>query len=93
MAVHAKYTVRRPSIAKVFNLSLAVPTAEARCAEGLVSGQDSEVLNLIVAGATAVGAVVAYERAITEQEEIRVRVEQRVAGVTAETVKMPSITG
>ena len=93
MAVHAKDAVRRPGIAQILNLPLAVPTAEAGCAKGLVSGQDGEVFNLIIASATAVGAVVADERTIAEEEEVRVRVEQRVARVATEAVEMPPVSG
>jgi len=93
MAVHAKDAVRRPGIAQVLNLPLAVPTAEAGCAKGLIARQDGKVLDLVPAGATAVGAVVADERPIAEKEQVRVRVQQCVAGVAPEAVKMPSITG
>lgn len=48
-----------PGITKVLDFPLAIPTAEAGCAEGLVSGQDGQVLNLITASTTAVGAIVA----------------------------------
>jgi hypothetical protein len=39
----------------------------------------------------AVGAVVADERAVAEQQEVRVRVEQGAAGVAAEAVNVPSV--
>jgi len=93
VAVHAEYAVGCPGIAQILNLPLAVPAAEAGRAKSLVAGQDGEILNLISAGAAAVGAVVADERAIAEQEQVRVRVEQSVAGVAAEAVEMPSISG
>lgn len=67
--------MRRPGIAQVLDLPLAIPTPKAGCAESLVSGQDGQVLNLIIAGAATVGAVIAYEGAIAEQEEVRIRVE------------------
>jgi ABC-type sulfate transport system permease component len=66
VAVHAKYAVGRPGVAQVFNLPFAVPTAEAGCAEGLITGQDGKILDLVPAGTAAVGAVVADERAIAE---------------------------
>jgi hypothetical protein len=66
VAVHAKDAVRRPGIAQILDFPLAVPTPEAGCAKGLVSGQDGQVLNLIIAGAAAVGAVIADEGAIAE---------------------------
>ena len=65
MAVHAKYPMRSPGIPEILDLSLAVPASEACRAEGLVSGEDSQVLDLVPAGAAAVGAVVADERAVT----------------------------
>jgi ABC-type sulfate transport system permease component len=68
VAVHAKDAVRRPGIAQILDLPLAVPTAEAGCAECLVARQDGEVLDLVPAGAAAVGAVVADEGTIAEQE-------------------------
>lgn len=91
MAAHAEDALRRASIAQVLDLPLAVPTLEACCAEGLVAGQDRKVFDLIAAGRAAVGAVVANERAIAEQQQVGVRVEQRIAGVTAEAVDMPSV--
>jgi hypothetical protein len=93
VAVHAKDAVGRPGIAQVLNLPFAVPTAEASRAEGLITSQDGKVLDLVPAGTAAIGAVVADERAIAEKEQIRVRVEQCVAGIAAEAVKMPSVSG
>ena len=92
MTVHAKYPVSGPGIAQVFDLSLAVPTAEACCAKGLVSGQDGQVLNLITASTTAVGAVVANKRPISKQKEVCIRVKERVACVTTKAVEMPSVS-
>lgn len=75
MAVHAKDAVRGPGVAQILDLPLAVPTAEAGRTEGLVSCQDGEILNLVSTGAAAVGTVVADERAVAEQEEVRIRIE------------------
>lgn len=85
--------MRGSGIAQVLDLPLAVSTAEARRAEGLVSGEDGEVFNLIAAGAAAVGAIVADEGAIAEQQEVRIRVEEGIARVASEAVEMPSIPG
>ena len=60
MTTHAKDALGRPRIAKVFDLPLAIATAKAGAAEGLVAGEDGEVLDLIVAGTAAVCTVVAY---------------------------------
>ncbi|KFZ11385.1 hypothetical protein V501_04804 [Pseudogymnoascus sp. VKM F-4519 (FW-2642)] len=65
--------------------------AEAGGAEGLVAGQDGEVLDLVAAGAAAVGAVVADEGAVAEEEQVGVGVEEGVALVAAEAVEMPSV--
>lgn len=81
-----------PGIAQVLDLSLAIPTAEACCAKGLVSGQDGQVLNLITASTAAVGAIIADQRAISKQKEVRIRVKERVACVTTEAIEMPSVS-
>ena len=93
MAAHAEYSLRRPGISEVFNLSLAVPTPEASCAEGLIACQDSKVLNLIATSTTAVGTVVANQRAIAEEEEVRIGVEESVASIASKAVEMPSVSG
>jgi hypothetical protein len=72
MARHAEDALRRPRISKVLNLALAVAAAETGRAEGLVTRQDGQVFNLVAARAAAVCAVVADERAVTEQQEIGV---------------------
>lgn len=91
MAAHAKYALRRSCISEVLDLPLAVPAPETCCAEGLVACEDSQILNLVTAGAAAVCTIVADERAIAEEEEVRIGVEEGSAGVTSETVQMPSI--
>ncbi|KAL8782932.1 MAG: hypothetical protein Q9213_004988 [Squamulea squamosa] len=68
-------------------------SAEARGTEGLISGQDSQILDLVVACATAIGTIIANERAVAEKEEVCVRIEESGAGVTSETVNVPSIAG
>lgn len=93
MAVHAKNALRGPSIAQVFDLSLAISTSEAGGAEGLVTSEDCQVLDLVSAGTAAVGAVVTNEGAIAEKKEVRVGVEEGATGVTTEAVKMPSVSG
>jgi hypothetical protein len=68
MTVHAEYALRSPRISQVLDLLLAVPAFEAIGAEGLVSGQDGQILNLVAAAATAVCAVVADQGSITEKK-------------------------
>lgn len=93
MTAHAKDALRRPSVAQILYLSLAVSTSEAGCAKGLVTGEDRQVFDLVVARAAAVGAVVADEGAIAEEEEVRVGVEEGAARIAAEAVEMPSVSG
>jgi hypothetical protein len=93
VARHAEDTLRRASIAQVLNLALAVPAPEAVGTKGLVACQDSQVLDLVAAVVAAICAVVAYQRAIAEQQEVRIRVEQGAAGVAAEAVDVPSVPG
>ena len=40
MAVHAEYTLRSPSIFEILDFLLAVPTLEAFCTKGLISGKN-----------------------------------------------------
>ena len=89
MAVHTEYSLGCPGVSEVLNLPLAVPTPEAGSAERLVASQYREVFNLISAGVAAVCTVVAYKRAIAEEKEVGIGVEQGIAGVAAEAVKMP----
>ena len=57
----------------------------------MVSSEDGQIFNLVVAAATAVCAFVANKRSITEEEKVCVRVEEGVAGVAAKTIDMPSV--
>jgi len=93
MARHAEDALRGAGIAKVLDLALAVAAAEAVCAKGLVAGQNGEVLDLVAAVVAAVGAVVANERAVAEQQQVGVRVEEGAARVAAEAVNVPSVAG
>lgn len=91
MAGHAEDALRGAGIAQVLDLALAVAAAEAVCAEGLVARQDGQVLDLVAAVVAAVGAVVAYQRAVAQQQQVRVRVEEGAARVAAEAVNVPSV--
>lgn len=67
MTFHAENTLRSSGIAEILDLAFAVSAAEARRTERLLPRKDSQVLDLVATGATAVGAVVADQRAITEK--------------------------
>lgn len=92
MAIHTENTLRGPSIAQIFNLSLAISASKARSAEGLVPSKDGQILDLVPTGAAAVGAVVANKGAIAEEEEVRIGVEEGPAGVATEAVEMPPVS-
>jgi hypothetical protein len=91
VARHAEDALRGAGIAQVLDFALAVAAAEAIGAEGLVARQDGQILDLVAAVVAAICAVVAYQRAVAEQQQVRVRVEQGAAGVAAEAVDMPSV--
>lgn len=91
MTAHAEDALRSASIAQILDLPLAVPTSETSRAERLVSSQDSQVLDLVVARATTVCAVVADETTIAEQKQVRVRVQKSSACVAPEAVNVPSV--
>ena len=91
MAFHAEYPLRSPCITQILNLFLAIAAPKATRTEGMVACKNSQILNLIPACAAAVCTIVADERAITKEEEIRIRVEQRAASVATEAVNVPSV--
>jgi hypothetical protein len=93
VAGHAEDTLRGAGIAQVLDLALAVPTPEAVGTEGLVAGQDGQVLDLVAAMIATVGTVVAYQGAVAEEQQVRIRVEEGAARVAAEAVDMPSVSG
>lgn len=93
MAAHAKDTLRSARIAQVLNLPLAVATAEAARAKGLVAGEDGQVFDLVAAGIAAICTVVADEGTVAEEEQVGVGVEQGAASVTSEAVNVPSVAG
>lgn len=93
MAAHAEDPLRRPGIAQVLNLPLAIATSEAACAESLVARKYSQVLDFVAASITAVGAIIADQRAIAKKEEVRVGVKQRAAGVASKAIDVPSVSG
>lgn len=91
MTAHTEDTLRRPSVSKVLDLAFAIAAAEAGCAEGLIAGEDSKLLDLAAASIAAICTAVADEGAIAEEEEVRIGIEQSSTGVTAEAVEMPSV--
>jgi hypothetical protein len=93
MTGHAEDALRGTGIAQVLDLALAVPTPETVCTEGLVAGQNGQVFDLVPAMVAAICAVVADERAVAEQEEVRIRVEEGAACVATEAVDVPSVSG
>ena len=93
MTVHAEHALRRSSIAQVLNLLLAATAAEASGAVCLVTRQDSQILNFLSACAAAVRAAIADERAVAQDQEVGIGVEERAARIAAETFDMPSQAG
>jgi hypothetical protein len=68
MTGHTEDTLRSAGIAQVLDLALAIPTPEAVGTEGLVAGQDGEILDLVAAVVAAICAVVAYQGAVAEEQ-------------------------
>lgn len=91
MTRHAKDSLRSASIAQILNLALAVPASKTIGTEGLVARQYGQVFYFVAAVIAAVGAVVAYERSVAEEQEIRIRVKEGAASVAAKAVDMPSV--
>ena len=92
MTVHAEHALGGACIAQILDLLLAIATSETSGAVCLVASEDGQILDLVAAGAAAVGTVVADERAIAEQEEVGIGVEEGAAGVAAEAVDVPAMS-
>ena len=75
MTFHTKDALCSARITQVLNLSLAVATFEAIGAKGLISCQDSQILNLVTTTTATVSAVITYQRAIAEEKKIRIGIE------------------
>jgi len=86
MTAHTEYALRGSCISKVLDLALTVSATKAGRAKGLIACQNSEVFDFVVACATAVGAVVANQRAIAQEKEVRIAVQESTAGVTTEAI-------
>lgn len=93
MAVHTEDALRSARISEIFDLSFTVATLEAVGTEGLVSGQDGQILDLVAAAAATVGTVVADERPVAEEEQVRVRVEESATSVASKAINVPSVPG
>ena len=93
MAAHAKDALGGARISQILNLPLAVPTPEAARAEGLITGQDGKILDLVTARVAAVCAIVADEGAIAEQQKVRIGIKEGAAGVAPEAVNVPEREG
>ena len=91
MAFHTKYTLRGPGIFEVFNLLLAISTAETGGTKGLVPGENGKIFDFVPTRTATVGAIVANEGAVAQEEQVGVRIEQGVTGIAPEAVNMPSI--
>lgn len=92
MTIHAKYSLRSASIAKVFNLSLTVAASEAMGAEGLVACEDGEVFDLLPTRAAVVRAFATNQRPIAQQQKMRIRIEEIAALAASETVDVPPVS-
>ena len=75
MTAHAKNALGGPRVSEVLDLALAVPTTKACCAERLVAGEDCKILDLVAASTAAICTIITDQRAIAEEEEVRIRVE------------------
>jgi hypothetical protein len=58
----------------------------------LVASKDSQILDLVPAGAAAVCTIVADQRSVTEEKEVRIGIEKRATSVASEAVEMPAVT-
>jgi hypothetical protein len=86
MTAHAEYSLRGPGIPKILNLPLTVATSKAGSTKCLVASEDGKILDLVATGTAAVGAVVANEGAISEKQQVRIRIKKRAAGIASKTV-------
>ena len=92
MTSHTEDDLAGAGVSQVVYLSLAVSAFKTGCAKSLVTGEDGEVFDLVAADIAAVCAVVAYERAIAEQEQVRIRVQRSAALIALEAMYVPSVS-
>lgn len=68
MTFHAEDALRCSCIAKILDLLLTITAFEAGRAECLIAREDGQVFDLVAAVAAAVGAIVADEGTITQEQ-------------------------
>jgi hypothetical protein len=59
----------------------------------MITGENSQILNLVPASTAAVCTIVADQRTVAEQEEVRIGIEEGTASVASEAINVPSIPG
>lgn len=91
MTAHAEDALTCACITQILNFPFAVAALEAGGAEGLVAGQNGQILDFVATGAAAVSAIVADEGSVTKEEEVGVRVEQGAARMASETGQVPPV--
>ena len=92
MAFHTEYPLRSPRITQILNLFLAIPAPKATGTKSMISGEDSQILNLVPTRSAAVCTIIADERTITKEEEICIGVEEGTAGVASKAIDVPPVT-
>ena len=90
--MHAENALRSAGVAQVVYLLFAIAAFEALCAESFLACENSKVFDFVAACAAAVGAVIADEGAVTEEEKVGVGIEEGATSVAAETIDVPSIS-
>lgn len=75
MTAHAEYALRCPCVSEILDLLFAVAATKTGATECLITCENREVFNFVSTSIAAVRAVVAYQRSVAEQEEVRVGVE------------------
>ena len=91
VTIHAEYPLRCSSIFQIFDLLLAIPTFETIRAECLIACEYCKVFDFVPTHTATICTVVADERAVTEKEEIGIRVEDGSTSVASKAIDMPSI--
>ena len=61
MTGHTEDALRCPRVLEIVDLVLAISTSKTARAEGLFTGEDGQIFDLVATRITAVGAVVADE--------------------------------
>ena len=90
MTIHAKDALRSTSVSQIIDFALAIATPKAAGAESLIPSQDGQIFDFASTRGTAIGAVVAYQRSITEKKEVGVIAELGITGIASKAVDVPS---